>query len=243
MAGESRTCFLNPINFVDPSGHVPLPATHPAYADGPFGLLPSLIDDGTEEQNISGNSGGNDKDVCEGTGKVTTYSDQLVEFVASREGFRSKAYNGGKTIGYGFDFYLYPEIKINYLEDGVSISEDEGRRLLKFMLDKFTEKLNSYLDEKYLSVNQNTFDALIDLYYNRNSNQLTKEVVVAMAMKEDQEVKRLLSDFDFRYAMKYIYNGNKEKSQAYVDRNPGLIKRREDEYEIYKNGFVNILIP
>jgi GH24 family phage-related lysozyme (muramidase) len=178
----------------------------------------------------------------EGTGKTTTYSSQLVDYVASKEAFRAQAYNNGKTIGYGFDFYfyLYPEVEINYNDDGVTITKEEGLRLKGIILDQSRDQINTYLDSNSLTVDQNTFDALTDLFYNRNSNQLTKEVAYAMAMKNDEEVKRLFSDFDYRYAMKYIYNGDEVESQAYVDRNPGLVTRREEEYSIYKNGYVNI---
>ncbi len=55
-----------------------------------------------------------------------------------------------------------------------------------------------------------------------------------MASKDDDEVQRLLSDFDFRYALEYLYNGDTNKAQAYVDRNPGLKERREKEYLMYK---------
>ncbi len=103
------------------------------------------------------------------------YTDSLVEFVKQNEGFSEVAYNNGKTIGYGFDFYLYPDITINYNEDG-SITEVEAERLLRIMLDQSKDNLNKFLDNNNLQVDQNTYDALTDLFYNRNSNDLTKEV-------------------------------------------------------------------
>lgn len=108
---------------------------------------------------------------------------------------------------------------------------------MKFVLNQSKDQINNFLKEKNLTVDQNTFDALTDLFYNRNSNKLTKDVALAMAKKDDKKVKSLLGDFDYRYAMAYIYNGDSKKSNAYVTRNPGLKSRRDEEYSIYKNGF------
>lgn len=104
-------------------------------------------------------------------------------------------------------------------------------------MDESKEKLNSFLGSNNLSLNQNAYDAAMDLFYNRNSNPLTKEVVVAMAARDDIKVHNLLSDFDYRYALEYIVNGDPQEAQAYVNRNEGLKARRAEEYSIYKNGF------
>lgn len=165
------------------------------------------------------------------------YTESLVEFVKQHEGLSLTTYNGGQTVGYGFDFYLYPGVKVNFNEDGNSITEEEAERLLIIMLNQSCEQIKSYLEENNLKIDQNTFDALTDLFYNRNSNKLTKEIARAMAEKDDQKVLELLKDFDYRYALEYIYSGDSSKAQDYVDRNPGLAERRDEEYLIYKNGF------
>lgn len=174
--------------------------------------------------------------VIEGDGETVGYSELLLNFVKLEEGFQEIAYNNGKTIGYGFDKYKYPNIKIKYNEDGVSISEAEGERLLRLILNQSKNQIDSFLEDNNLKVDQNTYDALIDLFYNRNSNELTQEVAFAMAMKNDEKVLKLLEDFDYKYALKYIYDGDSEKAQAYIERNPGLATRRKEEYYIYKNG-------
>ncbi len=143
-------------------------------------------------------------------------------------------YNNGRTIGYGFDFYLRDDISINFNADG-SITSSEADRLLCIMLDETQEKLNDFLKENDLYVNQNTYDASMDLLYNRNQNVLTEEVIFAMANQNDDKVLKLLEDFDYRYAEAYL----KGYPQAYVDRNPGLKERREAEYELYKFGSYN----
>lgn len=61
-----------------------------------------------------------------------TFSDELVEFIRFSEGFRVQS--NGSTIGYGFDHYLRPDIKINYLDDGVSISRESRNLFCEFLL-------------------------------------------------------------------------------------------------------------
>ena len=144
-------------------------------------------------------------------------------------------YNTGQTIGYGFDHKNYPDVEINFNQDGKSISIAEAERLLRVVLDIQQEKLNNYLRDNYLYLNQNMYDASMDLLYNRDLNPLTEEIIDAMANQNDEEVLNLFDDFDYRYANKYL----PVDPQGYVDRNPGLKDRRKDEYEIYKFGTYN----
>jgi len=171
---------------------------------------------------------------------VRMYSELLVEYLKLNEGCNLKVHNNGQTIGYGFDFKKFPKIKINWLDKNkTTISQAEAERLLGILLDKFADDINDFLDENNLQVDQNTFDALTDLFYNRARNSLTEEVAFAMTQKNDKKVLELLEDFDYRYALKYIYSGDSKKAKAYVDRNPGLKTRREWEYSVYKNGINN----
>jgi len=89
-----------------------------------------------------------------------------------------------------------------------------------------------------------TEDAALDLFYKRNSNALTQEVIVAMANRDDEQVKDLFSDFPSRYANKYLYNSYTDpdervtKIQEWLDRNlDGLNNRIRREIEIYQNGY------
>ena len=167
---------------------------------------------------------------------VKDYTDNLVEFVKQQEGFVPRAYNGGKTIAYGFDMQQYPEVKINYNSDG-TVSEEEGERLLRIVLQQSKNQINSYLGDTNQVLDQNAYDAVMDLFYNRNSNKLTQEVIDAMAERDDEKVWSLLENFDYRYAYTYRYQDNAQEAKAYVERNPGLSERREEEYTIYQNGF------
>ena len=89
--------------------------------------------------------------------------------------FRSR-FNGDvkehSKIAYGFDMQQYPEVKINYNSDG-TVSEEEGERLLRIVLEQSKNQINSYLDDTNQVLDQNAYDAVMDLFYNRNSNKLT----------------------------------------------------------------------
>lgn len=49
-------------------------------------------------------------------------------------GFVPRAYNDGMTIAYGFDMYLYPEVKINYNPDG-TVSEEGKKNMPSIRMD------------------------------------------------------------------------------------------------------------
>lgn len=118
----------------------------------------------------------------------------------------------------------------------MKITQEEADRLLIILLDSCKTQINTYCDNNDLKLNQNAFDALTDLFYNRNSNSMTQEVLQAMAQRDDQKVLALLLKFDYDYARDNL----PYEPQAYVDRNPGLAKRRKEEYKIYKDGFADV---
>ena len=53
----------------------------------------------------------------------------------------------------------------------------------------------------------------------------------------DQEIRRNIWRLHYNYACQYLCEEDEQEAQAYVDRNPGLKVRREEEYAIYQNGF------
>lgn len=170
--------------------------------------------------------------------EVSDYTNDIIEFIKQKEGFKAYPYNEGRTVGYGFDMYKYLDVKINWNEDG-SISEKEGERLLIYVLNRGKDDVNRYLESEGKKLDQNAYDATMDLVYNRNVNPLTKEIISAMADRDDEKVWKLFEDFDYRYAEEYLKKEVKNP-QEYVDRNPGLKVRREEEYSIYQNGFLEI---
>ncbi len=47
-----------------------------------------------------------------------------------------------------------------------------------------------------------------------------------------------MEDFDYRYAVTYIYPNDSQSAQKYVKNNPGLKERREEEYNWFLQGSV-----
>jgi len=92
---------------------------------------------------------------------VSTYSDELVEFIASKEGFAQYQYEdaGRHWIGFG------NEIEDNQYPDG--ITKEQAYELMKNHIDeKIVPVLNQYLVSNNISVNQYQYDALVSLTYN-----------------------------------------------------------------------------
>lgn len=167
--------------------------------------------------------------------EVNTYSEQLVAYIKKAEGCSLEFYNGGKTIGYGFDVDKHPDIQVQLNTDGNSITEEEAERLLYCILQECSALLNDYLEENNLWLDQGAYDAMMSIYYNRGNNTMTQELAVAMAERADEKVWNLMEEFDFCYAINKLQMTEQE-AQAYVDRNPGLARRRKEEYWIYKSG-------
>lgn len=173
---------------------------------------------------------------------VYSYSDELIDFVKEHEALRLYSYNDGKTIGYGFDIENFPAIEIQYNSDG-SISESEAERLLKIVLDANEKELNEYLLEEDLFLNQYAYDVAMDLVYNRGMNSITKEAISYMGNDMDIEFQECLKNLDYRYAEEILYKKyedvemRKNEARAYIDRNPGLHDRRQDEINVYLYGY------
>lgn len=168
-------------------------------------------------------------------GQYNTVTQEGIAYSKSKEGLSLKPYNNGKTIGYGMDIANFPDIKINYQKDG-SITKQEADRLFEIVYNRFADKVNSYLDSKNIKLDQYSYAAAVDLVYNRGMNDMTKEVIDAMGANNTKKVKSLLSDFDYRYAKEYLYKNKANpdaEAIAYVERNPGLKTRREEEYIMF----------
>ncbi len=150
--------------------------------------------------------------------KITKTSDEGIDLIKSFEGFSSKPYLCPAkipTIGYGATFY--PDGKKVTMKD-TSITEEEGVKLLKSMLVKFEQYVDSYCID---TVNQNQFDALVSFCYNlgpanlKSSNLLKK----VNANPNDPTIE---AEF-----MKWTKAGGKTLK--------GLVRRREAESKLYFN--------
>lgn len=93
------------------------------------------------------------------------------------------------------------------------MSEEEGERLLRIVLEQSKNQINSYLDDTNQVLDQNAYDAVMDLFYNRNSNKLTQEVIDAMAERDDEKVWSLLEisiiDMHIRIFIKIMHKKQK----------------------------------
>ena len=116
-----------------------------------------------------------------------TYSDELVEFVKSKEGFHKEAYlfpgETYYTIGYG--------THNNSIKAGQTITEAEAERLLKAELDGSA----SYVKKKcnYLKLNQSQFDALVSFTYNGGPGMLNQ--LTANGTRNLEEIKEHITSY------------------------------------------------
>lgn len=105
------------------------------------------------------------------TGPVPTYepSDGLIQAIRIYEGFSSKRYwdVNHYSIGYGCSFetakLLFPK---DVPDDEYTLTMDEAVELLIYSARSHTTELNNWLTWNNITVNQNQFDALLDLTLN-----------------------------------------------------------------------------
>jgi lysozyme len=86
-----------------------------------------------------------------------------IDMIKGFESFRSNPYlcpAGVPTIGYGATYYQNGK-RVTLHDD--AITEQEANDLLKFMLGKYEDAVNRYVQEE---INQNQFDALVSFTYN-----------------------------------------------------------------------------
>ena len=148
--------------------------------------------------------------------KITKTSENGINLIKHFEGFSSKPYLCPAkicTIAYGATFY--PNGKKVTMNDK-PVTEAEGVELLKFMLSKFEQYVDSYTTD---SITQNQFDALVSFCYNLGpanlkSSTLLKKVNVNT---NDETIK---DEF-----LKWTKAGGRKLA--------GLVKRREAEAALY----------
>ena len=150
--------------------------------------------------------------------KVTKTSNKGIDLIKSFEGFSSKPYLCPAkicTIGYGATFY--PDGKKVTMKDS-PITEEKGIELLKSMLVKFEQYVDSYCID---TVNQNQFDALVSFCYNLGPANL-KSSTLLKKVNTNPNDPTIEAEF-----MKWVKAGGKTLK--------GLVRRREAEVELYFN--------
>lgn len=150
--------------------------------------------------------------------KITKTSDKGITLIKEFEGFMSKPYLCPAkipTIGYGATFY--PDGKKVTLNDK-AITEAEGVELLKSMLVKFEQYVDSYCVD---TINQGQFDALVSFAYNLGPANL-KSSTLLKKVNTDPNDPTIEAEF-----LKWTKAGGKTLK--------GLVRRREAEVKLYFN--------
>lgn len=151
--------------------------------------------------------------------KITKISDKGVDLIKKFEGFSSKPYPDPATkgvpytIGYGATFYQNGK-KVTMADK--PITEKEAIELLKFMLARFEQYVDSYCVD---TLTQNQFDALVSFCYNVGPANLKASTLLKKvnANPNDETIRE-----EFR---KWNKGGGKVLK--------GLTRRREAEANLY----------
>jgi lysozyme len=148
--------------------------------------------------------------------KITKTSENGINLIKKFEGFSSKPYLCPAkicTIGYGATFY--PNGKKVTMTDK-AMSEAEGVELLKFMLTKFEQYVDSYCVD---TITQNQFDALVSFCYNLGPANL-KSSTLLKKVNANPNDETIRAEF-----MKWTKASNKVLK--------GLVTRRTAEADLY----------
>lgn len=139
-----------------------------------------------------------------------------VDFIAKREGFRSKPYHcsaGVSTIGYGTT--IYPNGRHVTMQDK-PITKEEAISILKYMIDKsYGATVSRYVK---VPLTQNQYDSLVSLVYNIGGNAFRKSTLL-----------RKLNEGKYKRASKEFIRWNKSAHKVLA----GLTKRREAETKMF----------
>lgn len=155
-----------------------------------------------------------------------------INFTKSFETLRLNTYNGGETIGYGFDIKKYPGVTINYEPDG-SITEQEANRLFDIAYNEKAGQLERYLNSKNAKLDRWESIVALDVMYNRGDNSVTRGVIDAMIEGNSDLVVQRLSTLDYDF---WIYEGHTdEEADRWVKGHGGFEKRTKQRTDIYLN--------
>ncbi len=155
---------------------------------------------------------------CQIGGKFIT-SQNGINMIKQHEGFSSKAYwdVNGYSIGYGH----HTKGVDGAIKEGMVITPDQGEEYLKQDLISREDELNRMITG---DINQNQFDALMDLIYNVGGSDLRGSKLLKKVNKSPNDTDIKNRFLDFRYA--------KNKEGVKVE-NKSLIKRRTNESNLY----------
>ena len=148
--------------------------------------------------------------------KITKISDKGVELIKRFEGFSSNPYLCPAkicTIGYGATFYQNGK-KVTMADK--PITEKEAIELLKYMLARFEQYVDSYCVD---TLTQNQFDALVSFCYNVGPANLKVSTLL-------KKVNANPNDETIREELKKWNKGGGKVLK-------GLTRRRQAEADLY----------
>ena len=148
-------------------------------------------------------------------------TEQMIALLKSKEGFRATAYwdYSQYSIGYGSACTKdeYPN----------GITEAQADILLREMLQGFEKKLDKFLQENYITLRDNQYDALISLTYNIGSGWM-KESALATLLKNG-----IYSNNELASAIGIWCH---VKSNGVTSIHDGLVARRISEINVFLYG-------
>jgi len=139
-------------------------------------------------------------------------SQKGIELIKLFEGFRSVAYKcpaGVWTIGYG---------STSGVKEGMKVSTQQAENLLREHLSNDEKRLS----ESGLKLNQNQFDALVSFVYNVGYESFRKSTLAKVVWANASDMAGVKSEL-----AKWTRAAGREL--------PGLVARREKEYELYSS--------
>lgn len=148
--------------------------------------------------------------------KITKCGNSGIELIKKFEGFRSEPYRcpaGVPTIGYGATFYTNGK-KVTMSDK--SISETDATQLLRDMLIRFEQYVDSYCVD---TITQNQFDALVSFCYNVGPANL-KASTLLKKVNANPNDPSIRAEF-----LKWNKGGGRVLQ--------GLVRRREAEANLY----------
>lgn len=148
-------------------------------------------------------------------------TERMIALLKSKEGFRATAYwdYSQYSIGYGSACTKdeYPN----------GITEAQADILLREMLQGFEEKLDKFLQENYITLRDNQYDALISLTYNIGSGWMKESALATLLKNGTYSNNELASAIGIWCHV---------KSNGVTSIHDGLVARRISEINVFLYG-------
>ena len=148
-------------------------------------------------------------------------TEQMIALLKSKEGFRATAYwdYSQYSIGYGSACTKdeYPN----------GITEAQADILLREMLQGFEKKLDKFLQENYITLRDNQYDALISLTYNIGSGWMKESALATLLKNSTYSNNELASAIGIWCHV---------KSNGVTSIHDGLVARRISEINVFLYG-------